>query len=130
MADPKYNKLKRYYAEIDSLNDEIPAHVTRKIYLYSLALLEIGKFHAEAVNDYGKAYAERKAKWGEIAVRTDGSGVVKEASADKETYSLRIREAEAEAEVNRWKNAFVATQEIINALKVHLKVLVKELDVA
>lgn len=124
------DRLKKYYAEINTLDDELPAHVTRKIYLYSLALLEIGRFHAEAVNEYGKAYAVRKAKWGEIAVNTDGTGVMKEATADQMTLSLRMREAESEAEMNRWKNSFEATQEIINALKVHLKVLVKEMDVA
>lgn len=130
MSDKRLDELKRLYAEINTLNDEIPQHVTRKIYLYSQALLIIGKFHAEAVNEYGKAYAERKARWGEIAVETEGSGVVKEATADRDTRALREKEAEAEAEMHRWKNSFEATQEIINALKVHLKVLVKELDIA
>jgi hypothetical protein len=124
------DRLKRFYAEINTLDDEIPAQVTRKIYLYSLALLEIGRFHAEAVNEYGRIYAARKGKWGEIAATTDGSGVVKEATADRLTQELREKEAQAEAEMHRWKNSFEATQEIINALKVHLKVLVKELDVA
>ncbi|MFP3393278.1 hypothetical protein [Brevibacillus sp. SIMBA_040] len=124
------DRLKLYYSEINTLNDEIPAQVTRKIYLYSLALLEIGRFHAEAVNEYGRLYAERKGRWGQIAATTVGSGVVKEATADQMTQEIRIKEAQAESEVHRWKNSFEATQEIINALKVHLKVLVKELDVA
>jgi len=128
MADNKLDRLKRYYAEIESLNEEIPGQLTRKITLYTLALLEIGKFHAEAVNEYGRAYAMRKAKWGEIAMATEGSGVMKEAAADKGTYELRMREAAAESEMHRWKNSFEATQEVINALKVQLKVLVKELD--
>lgn len=119
-----------YYNQINELSDEIPSHVTRKIYLYSLALLEIGRFHAEAVNAYGHAYATRKSKWGEIAASTEGSGVVKEATADQLTHPLRVKEAQAEADMYRWKNSFEATQEIINALKVHLKVLVKEMDVA
>lgn len=126
----KLDELKSLYAEIEELNDEIPSHVTRKIYLYSKALLIIGRFHAEAVNDFGRAYANRKAKWGEIAARTEGTGVIKEATADQETHVLRLKEADAEAEMHRWKNSFEATQEIINSLKVHLKVLVKEMDTA
>lgn len=126
--DKKLDRLKQYYAEIDSLSDEIPQQLTRKITLYSMVLLEVGKFHAEAVNAYGKAYANRKAKWGAIAVTTDGSGVMKEAAADEQTHELRLMESAADGEMHRWKNAFISHQEIINALKVTLKVLVKEMD--
>lgn len=122
------DKLKSLYAEINKLDDEIPAQLSKKIYLYAQVLQFIGKYHADSTRAYKKAYAERKKAWGEALVVHDGTGKEKEGSAEIESYKFRMIEADTEAEMWRWKNSFAATQEIINALKIQLKTLMKEYD--
>jgi hypothetical protein len=119
----KFNEL---YEEIESLSDEIPSQLARKIYLYSLVLQWMGKYHAAAVLDYGKAYAERKRIQGEALINTKGTQRDKEGAAEVLSYEARLREAEAEAEMHKWKNAYNATTEIINALKIQQKTLMQE----
>src|SRR5690625_318211 len=120
------DELKRYYAEINKLNDEIPAELSRKITLYSLSLQRIGNFHAQAIMDHGVAYAERKSLWGRVMHDTPGTGVVKEGAAEIAIKDLRTKEAEAESEVWKWRNQFESTQEIINSLKIELRTLMTE----
>lgn len=122
------DKLKKIYGEIDTLNDEIPSELSRKIFLYSQALQWIGRFHADATREHGKAYAERKRAWGDAMENTHGTGKEKEGAAEVASYPYRMKEAEAESDMWKWRNAFQATQEVINALKVQLKTLMKEYD--
>lgn len=121
-------RLKRLYAEIESLSDEIPQQKSRKIYLLGQVLQIIGKFHADAVRAHGRAYAERKRIWGETITGTEGTAKDKEGLAEVKAYDARIEEAEAEADMWRWRNAFIATQELINAEKKDLEVLMKEYE--
>lgn len=121
-------KLDKIYREIEGLSDEIPAQLSRKITLYSQTLLIIGRYHAQAVRDHGLAYANRKRVWGETILNTEGTSKDKEAAAEVESFKARQKEAEAEMEVWRWKNAFQSHQEIIQALKIEQKTLMKEYD--
>jgi len=121
-------RLKRLYAEIESLSDEIPQQKSRKIYLLGQVLQIIGKFHADAVRAHGRAYAERKRIWGETITSVEGTAKDKEGLAEVKAYDARIEEAEAEADMWRWRNAFIATQELINAEKKDLEVLMKEYE--
>lgn len=122
------NKLESLYKQINQLNDEIPSQLSKKIFLYSQVLQYVGKYHSEAILDHGKAYADRKGTWGKTMHDTPGTGIVKEGAAEIAIHFLRIKEAEAESEVWRWRNSFTATQEIINSLKIQLKTLMAELD--
>jgi len=122
------DKLKKLYAEINSLNEELPAELAKKIYLYAQVLQLVGKYHAESTREYKRAYADRKRAWGEALLVHEGTGKEKEGSAEVEAYKYRQIEAEKEAEMWRWKNSFAATQEIINALKIQLKTLMKEYE--
>src|SRR5690625_334931 len=119
-------QLKKYYAEINKLNDEIPAELSRKITLYSLSLQRIGNFHAQAIMDHGIKYAERKGLWGRVMHDTPGTGIVKEGAAEIAIKDIRKEEAECEAEVWKWRNQFESTQEIINSLKIELRTLMTE----
>lgn len=121
-------RLKRLYNEIESLSDTIPAQKSRKIFLLGQVLQIIGKFHADAVRAHGRAYAERKRIWGETITSADGTAKDKEGIAEVKSYEARIKEADAEADMWRWKNAFIATQELINAEKKDLEVLMKEYE--
>lgn len=120
------NKLSELYKQAESLNEEIPAELARKIRIYAEIMQVIGKYHAAAVNDYGRAYAERKRVWGESILKTEGTGMVKEGQAEIDCYEYRLKEAQAEAEKERWKNAKDSTAEIINALKKQLETLQME----
>lgn len=120
------DKLEKIYAEINQLNEEIPAELAKQIFLYGQALQWIGKYHSQAILDHGKAYADRKGVWGKTMHDTPGTGIVKEGAAEVAIHSLRLIEAEAESNVWRWRNSFNATQEIINAKKIQLKTLMNE----
>lgn len=122
------DKLKELYTQINNLSEDLPADLSKKIYLYAEVLQWLGKYHAEATFDYGKAYADRKHVYAKALVNTTGTGVVKEGQADIDAYPYRLKEAEAEREMNRWKNSLVATNEIINALKKQLDTLMREYD--
>src|SRR5690554_5074081 len=69
------SRLSELYKQAESLNEEIPAELARKIRVYAEIMQIIGKYHAAAVNDYGRAYAERKRVWGESILKTEGTGM-------------------------------------------------------
>jgi hypothetical protein len=120
------DKLKRIYNEADALSHEIPAELSKKITLYTRALLIVGRYHADAVRAHGKAYAERKRVWGETILSSSGTAKDKEGMAEKECYPYRVQEADAEGEMWTWRNAYNSTQEVINALKKELDTLMVE----
>lgn len=120
-------QLKRKYADIKKMNDEIPAQLARKIKLQSEAHLLIGKMHAAAAYEYGKAYAKRKQVWGMTIVESEGTMAMREGAAEVAAAPFREAEALAESEMIAWKNAFASTAEIINAMKMELRVLMGEM---
>lgn len=122
------DSLKRIYAEIETLNDELPADLSRKVTLHSLLLQRYGMYHAAAVRDHGKAYADRKRIWGQTIMDSKGTAKDKEAAAEIAAYDARVTEAETEMEVWKWKNLCASTTEIINAVKIELRTLMKEYD--
>src|SRR5690606_35192935 len=122
------DRLKKLYAEIESLRDDIPAQKSRKIHSLGQVLQIIGKFHADAVRAHGRAYAERKRIGGESIASHEGTAKDKEGLAEVKAYEARLKEADAEADMWRWRNAFIATQELINAEKKDLEVLMKEYE--
>ncbi|HEX7065889.1 MAG TPA: hypothetical protein VF199_12540 [Bacillales bacterium] len=130
MNEPKVfipERLDQIYAKIEEMNEEIPAQKARMITLYTKALQCIAFYHADAVKDYGLAYSTRKCIWGETIQNTVGTAKDKEGAAETESYPARVSEAEAEAEVEKWKRLFMATEHIINALKIEHKTLMDEL---
>lgn len=120
------DRLKQIYAEADALSNELPAELSKKIFLYTQALGIIGRYHADAVRAHGSAYAERKRIYGESIVNGEGTAKDKEGYAEMQSYEARIFEAQAESEMWRWRNAYTSTQEVINALKLELKSLMQE----
>src|SRR5699024_8802725 len=111
-------QLKRYYDQINKLNEENPADLSKMIVLYSKSLQRIGNFHADRIKAHGMVYADRKSTWSKTMHDTEGTGIVKEGAAEIAIYMIRQKEAEAESEVWKWRNQFESTQEIINSLKI------------
>lgn len=110
-------RLAEIYKEIEQLNPEILSDLNKIINLQSKAQMIIGFLDADALYQYGKCYAERKRLQGEIASTFKGTGVEKEAQSNKETYELRMKEAEAKAESRKWQNLFKSTDNLIIALR-------------
>lgn len=123
-TEQRMNKLQELYAEIRKLNYELPADVSKMILLYNQALLIVGDLWSDAVEEYGMTYAERKKIGGDIKGDFTGTGVEKEAAEERGTYEMRKKEAQAEALVIKYKARFTATEEMIQSLKIHLKMLV------
>lgn len=130
MEEKDYKKwikrLDELYKQAESMNEENPSQLAKQIEIYAEILGIIGKFHAASAYDYGKAYADRKQIYGILLANTDGTQRDKEGVAEEGSYEARLEEAKAESEMIRWKNAFIATQELIQAKKKSLEVLLYE----
>src|SRR5690625_1083079 len=87
------------------------------IRLYSQAQMIIGYLDADALYEYGAAYAKRKLVQGDTLKNHKGTGVEKEGQAEIEIHELRIKEAEAKAESRKWNNLFKSTENLIIALR-------------
>lgn len=123
------NELERLdllYKQADECSEDVPRELAKQIETYAKILHVTGRLYATSVFRYGKAYAERKAKWGRLAKSADGSGTVKEATADEGTEHERVEEAKAEAEMKRWEKDYSSIEELIQAKKKSLDVLMKE----
>lgn len=108
---------------IKQLDHNNTAEISEMIILYSKVLFIIGDLWSEAVENHGEAYAERKRLGGEIKAVQSGTSVEREAAEDRGTYGARIEEAKAEALVTKYKARYTSTQEMIQSLKVRLKML-------
>lgn len=126
MADGRSIRLKHLYDEIETLSDEIPGELNRKIKLYSQALQLIGYFDADAMKDYLLTYAERKRLEGEVKATFKGTGVEKEGQTEMAIYELRKKEAETKAESRKWTNLFKSTEQLIIALRREEQALMTE----
>lgn len=120
------DRLKELYKQADALSRDIPADMAKKIFLYTQALGIIGKFHADAVKDAGLAEADRKRIYSETIVNSTGTATDKAAKAEISCHEARRKEAAANGEMIRWKNAYQSTIEVINELKLELKSLMQE----
>lgn len=128
MKDGRTVRLKQLYDEIETLNDEIPAELNRKIKLYSQALMLIGYFDSDALKEYMLTYAARKQKEGEVKASFKGTGVEKEGQTEIAIYELRKREAETKADSRKWTNLFKSTEQIIIALRREEQAIMAELQ--
>lgn len=115
--------LGELYSLADQCSHEYPATLAKKIdYLTEIQIL-LGRKAADAVREYKRKYAERKRVYAEayLAATKD-----KAQCAELAVSSLRLEEADLEADKVRWNNAFESNGEVINSLKYSLKVLLSE----
>ena len=113
----KEKRLKQIFNEIKTLNPEILSDLNKMIRLYSQAQIIIGHLDADALYEHGKAYSERKRVYAETIEKTKGTGVEKEAAAEKAVYELRLKEWKTKAESRRWNNLFNSIDNLIIALR-------------
>ncbi|WP_120465176.1 hypothetical protein [Paenibacillus aceti] len=109
----------------DQCSHEYPETLARKIEILSEVQIIIGRKAADAVRDYKHKYAERKRVYAEAYVSASKD---KAQRAELAVVDLRIEEADLEAEKVRWTNAVTSNEQVINALKYSLRVLLNEYD--
>ena len=115
-------KLKELYGKTSRLNEELPGDIVRKLSLYGSILEVTGRMHANSVKDWKLAEATRReALASAFCYDIDGSIVERTNKAEIAAAPSRRKEAETEAEAQRWRNAYNSTSEIIQILKLQLR---------
>lgn len=125
----KTKRLAELYKKANSLNDELPKELIEKMELYGQVLEIIGGLHAESMKAWKLAEAKRReviahAIVYEVEMKDDNGNIIKPKTAkEKEAIGevvgaeARREEALAEAEAQRWRNAYNSTVEMIQILK-------------
>lgn len=121
-------RMAALYNIANRLYEAVPYELAKQIEVYSHLLLSIGELQAAAKHDVGKAEADRKRAYGTVLYQTQGNAKEREGQAEEAAYPHRLRESEANAEYDRWRQAFSATQELVHAKKQTLNVLMAELN--
>jgi len=116
------DKMSALYKQANSLNEELPGDIVKKLSLYGKILEILGGFHAVAVKNWKLAESTRReALASAFHYNIDGSVVERTNKAEIAAAPSRRKEAEAEGEAQRWRNAYNSTSEIIQILKLQLK---------
>lgn len=115
---------KQAAAEITTLDN--PAALQEKIELLVMAMKLIGEVAAEWARQYRRMHVLRKRRYAE-AYKV--ARAPKALNADLEVSDLEELEAEAYAEMHKYRNAFDSTQEEIHALKQRMRVYFADMSV-
>jgi hypothetical protein len=114
----KTEKLAQLYKKASSLNEDLPKELMDKLSLYGQILEIIGGLHSESVGAWKMAEAFRRETLATIySLDPEGTVKDKENKAEMGATQARREEAKAEAEAQRWKNAYNSTNEQINIMK-------------
>lgn len=114
-------KLKALYLQANSLNEELPGDLIKKLTLYGRILELLGGFHAQAVKAWKLAEATRREALASAYCYSEGTGADRTNKAEIAAAESRQKEAETEAEATRWKNAYTSTLEQIQIMKLQLR---------
>ena len=116
------DKLKQLYNQANSLNEELPGDLMKKLSLYGRILELLGGFHASSMKTWKLAEATRREALASAYTYANGNSAKdKENQAEILAAESRRNEALAEAEAMRWKNAYTSTQEQIQIMKLQLR---------
>jgi hypothetical protein len=118
------DKLSALYGQANKLNEEFPAELMKKLSLYGQILELIGGLHSEAVREWKLSEATRREAIAsatiyhpEVAGAEIKTAADRAAAAEVVGADARKKEAIAEADATRWKNAYNSTSEQIQILK-------------
>jgi hypothetical protein len=114
--------LKQLYNQANSLNEELPAELIKKLSLYGAILRITGKLHADSLKDWKLAEAKRKETIATVySLDPNGTSKEREMKGEMAATQFRQEEAVAEAECMRWRNAYTSCQEYIQILKMQIR---------
>lgn len=117
--DNHLSEIKRLRNEADKCPEDNPAGLMRKIDYLAKCLVYIGRVSSFLDGEYKRIYAQRKYEQALAHVNADKH---REASAEIAVRDLRIKEADAYENMQRWRNAFTSTNEEIHALKLKMRI--------
>lgn len=112
-------EITRLRKEADKYPEDNPGGLMRKIDLLAKCLVYIGRVSSYLDGEYKRIYAQRKY---EQALAHTRATKHREASAEIAVRDLRIKEADAYENMQRWRNAFTSTNEEIHALKLKMRI--------
>lgn len=107
----------------DECSHDYPSTLSYKIELLSEVQIILGRRAADAVRLHKRKYAERKRVYAEAYVAATKD---KAQRGELAVVDIRMEEADLEADKVRWENAVKSNDQLINALKYSLKVLLAE----
>lgn len=114
----KIDDLKRLYSQASKLDEEYPKQIIDKLSIYGQILEILGNLWAAATLDWKMAEAKRRETIANVySLDPQGSNKDKEMKAEMAAAKWRQEEAKYEAETQRWKNAYISTQEQIQIMK-------------
>ena len=119
-------RAKRIQEEFDSLSDDIPHQISRKQRLQAELLQIFGKFYADASHDYWVAESILELEKSKVKLETEGTGIVKEATAKIATHELELAMIDKKRDMKRWQNAVDTTSKLIDSIKREESVLIME----
>ena len=117
--DKHISEIKRLRNEADKCPEDNPGGLMRKIDLLAKCLVYIGRVSSFLDGEYKRIYAQRKYEQALAHVNADKH---REASAEIAVRELRLQEAQAYENMQRWRNAFASTNEEIHALKLKMRI--------
>lgn len=117
--DNHLSEIKRLRNEADKCPEDNPAGLMRKIDYLAKCLVYIGRVSSYLDGEYKRIYAQRKYEQALAHVNADKH---REASAEIAVRELRLQEAQAYENMQRWRNAFASTNEEIHALKLKMRI--------
>lgn len=120
--DKDAEKLKELYARAAGLDENLPGDLLQKLKTYGDILSLTGKLHAAALGEW-RTYEALRKEASAKCFAYDPQGTVKEREykAEFAASDFRKKEAIAERECQRWKNAYSSTTEVIQILKIQFK---------
>jgi len=112
-------EIMRLRREADSLPNDNPAALMRKIELLARCMVYVGRLSSYLDGEYKRIYAERKREYAKAYIEAPRN---KEAYAELAVVELREKEAQAYEDSRRWRNALDSLTEEIHALKLKMRI--------
>src|SRR5690625_1851480 len=106
--EKRTEQLTEIFTKIKQLDEEELSHLYELVSLHNEALFIVADLFAEANYVRDEAYRERKLVEAETKLNTDGTGVVKESTAEIAIQGYRINENEADKMYSKYRYYFDA----------------------
>lgn len=106
--EKRTEQLTEIFTKIKQLDEEELSHLYELVSLHNEALFIVADLFAEAKYVRDEAYRERKLVEAETKLNTDGTGVVKESTAEIAIQGYRVNENEADKMYSKYRHYFDA----------------------
>lgn len=126
--EKRLTQLNLAFEKIKQLDENELSHLYELVSLHNKLLFIVGDLEAEAKYERDEAYRERKRIDAEIKLETNGTGVVKESTAELAIQEYRKKEHEADRIYTRYRNQYKAIDHRLIDYRQKRNKLEKELE--